>query len=56
MFNETLALTITFGLVGMVVVNILTVMYFARKADKEITAEVMKADKRLRDQINSGVG
>lgn len=56
MFNATLGLVITFGLLAMVTLNILVVTYLARRSDKLIEAEVMKANKRLMDQINSRVG
>lgn len=56
MFNATLAVTVLMGLVASLVLNILVVKYLARKSEKAIEAEVMKANKRLTDQINSRVG
>lgn len=56
MFNATLAATITLGLIASVVVNVLVVKYLARQSEKAIEAEVMKANKRLQDQLSSRVG
>lgn len=56
MFNATLALTITLGLVAVLVLTICVVTYLAHKSAKVIEAEVLKENKRLIDQMNARVG
>lgn len=56
MFDANLATLITFGLISAVGLNVLVVMAIARWSERTITDEVMKANKRLQDQINSRVG
>lgn len=56
MFNAQLSMVIMFGLVGMVLVNVAIVYVMAKQSEKAIEAEVLKANKRLSDQISSRIG
>lgn len=50
------SMIVVFGLIGMVLVNLALVSYLARRSSKVLEAEVLKANKRLSDQISSRVG
>lgn len=56
MFNAELATLISLGLVAQVIVTVAVVALIARRNNKAITAEVLKANKHLQDQIASRVG
>lgn len=56
MFNAALGTLITLGLVAQVIIAVGVLTILARRNNKAITAEVMKANKRLQDQLASRVG
>jgi hypothetical protein len=56
MFNAEFSMLVMFGLVSHFILLLGALSLAARYNNKAIAAEVLKANKRLQDQMNSRVG